>query len=105
MSIVAIVFGSIVTVIFLGVLGGIIKAWINRGSGKNLTENEEFLEAIRDFKEKTDRRLATLEAIAVENSIEKPEKERTNKKNIELKEEFLQEPPKKQSGLKNMLNE
>jgi hypothetical protein len=63
-AIVAIVFGSVLAIVFMGIVGSIIKAAIKRKSGSSLSENKEFLAALREFKEKTDRRLSNLEAIA-----------------------------------------
>lgn len=78
--IVAIVFGSIFGIVFLGILSSIIKTWIkNRNSG-SIVNDEEFLAALREFKYKTDRRLANLEAIVTE---EKPEVFLKNKKSLE----------------------
>lgn len=117
-AVLSIIFGSIVSIVFLGVVGGIIKAWIKNKSGKNLSENEEFLSALREFKEKTDRRLNNLETIVTderesdflsERSEEK--KLRTEKQNDHLEIELEDEPENdKESGsgsgkLKNMLNQ
>lgn len=115
--IVSIVFGSVVAIVFLGVMGSIISSWIKRGSGKNLSENKEFLNALREFKEKTDRRLSNLEAIVTD---EKPTKTQSNtgKKEllgkeqksaiqIEIENESSKEDQDqvKNSKLKNMLNQ
>jgi len=116
-AIVAIVFGSIVSIVFLGVVGGLIKTWIKNKSGKNLSENEEFLSALREFKEKTERRLSNLETIVTEEReldfIPKESEKRNIEKEkqnshleIELDEESGSE---KEAGsgsgkLKNMLN-
>ncbi len=66
-----IVFGSIVAIVTVVVFGSIIKTWINKRGGNNLANNEEFLEALRQFKQKTDRRLSHLEAIVVDELPEK----------------------------------
>lgn len=96
--IVAIVFGSIFGVIFFGILGSIIKTWIKNKNSGSIANDEEFLEALREFKYKTDRRLANLEAIVTE---EKPEAFAKNKKALEesgkKKEKSLNE--KKQSSV------
>lgn len=116
---VAIVFGSAVTIVFLGIVGSIVKAWVKKDSGKNLSENKEFLAALREFKEKTDRRLSNLEAIIAD---EEPVKSKTgsgNAKNItesreqksaiqieiENEAEASKEDSVKSSKLKNMLNQ
>ena len=80
--IVAIVFGSIVSIVFLSIIGSIIKAWVKKGSSKNLSENQEFLSALREFKEKTDRRLSNLEAIVTD---EKPSPKTKSEKKSCLK--------------------
>lgn len=109
----AIIFGSAIVITFLGIVGSIIKTAINRKSG-NLSENKEFLMALREFKEKTDRRLSNLEAIVTD---EKPSSERKSvksakkkepKNSIEIEIEDREESgsESRQSGkLKNMLNQ
>ncbi|MCC5904849.1 MAG: hypothetical protein JJU13_01460 [Balneolaceae bacterium] len=111
--IVAIVFGSVITIVFLGIVGSIIKAWVKKGSGKSLTENQEFLAALREFKEKTDRRLANLEAIVTDDKKsslksrdkEQHRKEQKNAIEIEIETEAQKEEEQKSSKLKNMLNQ
>lgn len=112
--IVAIVFGSIVSIVFLGMIGSIIKAWVKKGSSKSLSENQEFLSALREFKEKTDRRLSNLEAIVTD---EKPaSKAKSDKKElagkeqksaieIEIENEEKKERSKESGKLRNMLNQ
>ena len=68
--IVSIVFGSIVGIVFLAIMSSIIKTWINNRGGKSVAEDEEFLNALREFKYKTDRRLANLEAIVTDENPE-----------------------------------
>ncbi|WP_234567643.1 hypothetical protein [Rhodohalobacter sp. 614A] len=112
--IVAIVFGSIVSIVFLGIIGSIIKAWVKKGSSKNLSENQEFLAALREFKEKTDRRLSNLEAIITDekppareksNKKELPEKEKKSAIEIEIETEKKKESSKESGKLRNMLNQ
>lgn len=112
--IVAIVFGSIVSIVFLGIIGSIIKAWVKKGSAKNLSENQEFLSALREFKEKTDRRLSNLEAIVTDEKPSKvktsgkkelPEKEQKSAIEIEIENEEKKESQKQSGKLRNMLNQ
>lgn len=111
--ILAIIFGGIISIVFLSVVGSIINNWIKRGSGKNLSENKEFLSALREFKEKTDRRLINLEAIVTDDNRLKSEssKKITDKKEqksaiqIEVENESNKESDKQSSKLKNMLNQ
>ncbi len=106
-AVIAIVFGSIVSIAFIVTIGTIIKSFIKRKSGPNLADNEEFLDALRQFKQKTDRRLSNLEAIVVDNqplkkqtkSIKSPEES----KSIEIDEE--KEANSSEGSLKNMLKE
>ena len=64
----AIVFGSLTGIVFIITLGVLINSWIKRKSGSgDLSQNKEFLSALREFKEKTDRRLTNLEAIVSED--------------------------------------
>lgn len=112
--IVAIVFGSIVSIVFLGIIGSIIKAWVKKGSSKSLSENQEFLAALRDFKEKTDKRLSNLEAIVTDEkpasnvkSEQKqlPKKEKKSAIEIEIDNEEKKESSKESGKLRNMLNQ
>lgn len=109
-AVIAIVFGSAVAVAFLITIGTIIKSWINRKSGRDLTNNEDFLEALRQFKQKTDRRLSNLEAIVIDDTepIRKKEqiKSSADHSSIEFEEKNEEEKSKNSGGnLKNMLKE
>jgi hypothetical protein len=106
-AVIAIVFGSLVSIAFIITVGTIIKSFLKRKSGPNLADNEEFLEALRQFKQKTDRRLSNLEAIVVDSqppkkqtkSIKAPEEQ----KSIEIDEE--NKGRSSEGSLKNMLKE
>lgn len=76
-----IVFGSIVTIVFLALLSGVIKSWIKKDSG-SLAENQEFLAALREFKEKTDRRLSRIENAIDDLSDDNSLKEKTPKAGV-----------------------
>jgi len=115
-AVLSIIFGSVVSIVFIGVVGGIIKTWVKNKSGTNLSENEEFLSALREFKEKTDRRLSNLETIVTEehesNMLSEKSEEKSSgkeKQNDHLEIELDEEPEnEKQAGsgkLKNMLNQ
>src|SRR5690625_2168126 len=111
--IVAIVFGSVFGIVFLGILSNIIKAWIKRSSPEKLSENKEFLAALREFKENTDRRISNLEAIIADeewrttgrqgkmNSSE----ERSVSLDIELENQTAEEKPAENSYHRNVLNQ
>lgn len=111
--ILAIIFGSVISIVFLSVVGSIINNWIKRGSGNNLTGNKEFLGALREFKEKTDRRLTNLEAIVTDDNRVKSEstkkvsdkKEQNSAIQIEMENDSNKESEKQSSKLKNMLNQ
>lgn len=111
--IVAIVFGTVLTIVFLGIVGSIINNWIKRGSGsKDITKNKEFLSALREFKEKTDQRLSNLETIVSEERPEKirskksgKDKEQSRSIEIELNEDSDTEDSAKSGNLRNMLNQ
>jgi len=62
--IVSVIFSAVVAIVFMGIASDIIKAWIKNRKSTSITGNEEFLEALREFKEKTDKRLSNLETIA-----------------------------------------
>ncbi|MEX0646319.1 MAG: hypothetical protein WEA56_03175 [Balneolaceae bacterium] len=112
-AIVAIVFGSVISIVFLGIVGSIIKAAIKRKSG-NLAENKEFINALREFKEKTDRRLSNLESIVTD---EKPSFKQQNKETetekpkqksaieIELENNSSKDQKQESGKLRNMLNQ
>lgn len=95
--------------------GGIIKAKIKQKSGGNLSENREFLEALREFKETMERRVANLEAIAAgdELSAREPVKRAGQKTgnnsiiDLEVDESQIDKGSEKadNSKLKNMLNQ
>lgn len=114
-AIVAIVFGSVLSIVFMGIVGSIIKAAIKRKSQGNLTENKEFLAALREFKEKTDRRLANLEAIiagdepaAKAPAAKQEEKKKEQKSAIEIELDSHKEgdgSSKNSGNLRNMLNQ
>lgn len=117
-AVVAIVFGSIVSIVFLTIVGGIIKTWVKNKSGGNLSENKQFLSALREFKEKTDRRLSNLEAIVTEEResdfIPESEAKRVSEKekqndilDIEIDDEAEseKEASARSGKLKNMLNQ
>lgn len=109
-AIVAIVFGSVVTVVFMGIVASIIKTAIKRKSG-NLSENKEFLAALREFKEHTEQRLNHLEEIVSDDApittTSKKQTKRPEQKSaieIEISSEPEQNQTKESGKLKNMLN-
>lgn len=115
-AVLSIIFGSVVSIVFIAVVGGIIKTWVKNKSGTNLSENKEFLAALREFKEKTDRRLSNLETIVTEERESDfisersdkmtPEKEKQNDHlEIELDDEPESETKSGSGNLKNMLNQ
>lgn len=110
----AIFFGSIVSVIFILTVGSIIKAWVKKGSSENLSENREFLDALREFKENIDRRVTNLEKIvsADKNPSGSLKNSRSEQKNsqsaIELEmdvENTRKEKTEETEKLRNMLSE
>lgn len=116
-AIIAIIFGTVLSIVFIGVVGSIIKTAIKRKSG-DISQNKEFLAALREFKEKTDRRLSNLEAIvagdepAPENrhqtaSDSKKEEKREQSGSIEI--ELNREEDREKNGgsgkIRNMLNQ
>lgn len=111
--IVAIVFGTVLAIVFLGVLSSIINNWIKRGSdSKDITKNKEFLVALREFKEKTDKRLANLEAIVSDEQISQTQekkqvsgKEPSRSIEIELDDEPEPKKSANSGNLRNMLNQ
>lgn len=116
-AIVAIVFGSILTIVFISIVGNIINNWVKRGSkSEDITKNKEFLSALRDFKEKTERRIANLETIVTDDrQLEKKNKaeyknqekktEHSRAVEIEMDDEISSEESGKSGNLRNMLNQ
>lgn len=111
-AIVAIVFGSVLSIVFMGIVGSIIKAAIKRKSGGNLSENKDFLAALREFKEKTDRRLSNLEAIVTDEKAPKRESKKESSKQeqkspieIEIENSEKDSKPEERGKLRNMLNQ
>jgi len=116
--IVAVILGSIVSIVFLGIVGGLIKTWIkSKNSPEDITKNKEFLSALRDFKEKTERRISNLEAIVSEKDNQLKSADRSKRKSIEDKGEHSRaveiemddndrsEESKSSGNLRNMLNQ
>lgn len=118
-AVVAIVFGSILSIVFLGIVGSIIKTWIkNKSRPEDITKNKEFLSALRDFKEKTERRISNLEAIvADDDQLENKSKSKSDHKTrekkkehsraveIEMDDESRSGESSKSGNLRNMLNQ
>lgn len=106
---------SLTAMMLIGTIGGIIKTSIKRKSEGNLSENREFLEALREFKENIDRRVTNLEVIiAGDETLENPsaakqEKKKRDRENaieIELDSHTEKKDSSKDSGkLRNMLNQ
>jgi len=105
----AIVFGSVVAIVTLGIIGSIIKTWVKNRPGNNLADNEEFLEALRQFKQKTDRRLSNLEAIVIDDeppaSQQKSVKPSEAHNTIEIDDQKESAKKSSDGNLKNMLKE
>lgn len=110
----ALFFGSIVSIIFILTVGSIIKAWMKKGATKSLSENREFLDALRDFKENMEKRMSNLEEIIADEKYNSarlksdPDKERKNS-NTAIELELKSKSPDagttgEASKLQNMLN-
>lgn len=105
----------VTAIVALSVVGNIIKASIERKGNSNISDNREFLAALRDFKEDMDRRVTNLERIAasekstpVHSGTTKENKRSTSQRSIELEmndEASREEENNRSSSLKNMLNQ
>lgn len=98
-------------IVAIPVLGNIITTSIKK-KNSSLSDNQEFLDALREFKENMDRRVSNLEKIAAaENTSTKKGEERQGKQKqsaieLELDDDRSQEVESNQSSkLKNMLNQ
>lgn len=100
-------------IVTVGVIGNIITTSMKRKKGKSLSENKEFLNALREFKENIDQRVSNLEKLA---ASEKPgasggrgSKRIHNQQSaieLELDDETSQEESTHEpSKLRNMLNQ
>lgn len=99
----SVIFGSVVAIVFMGIANNIIKTWLKGRNHKSIAENEDFLKALKDFKEKTDRRLSNLEIIA---SGDDPSQIESMKDSIEFdNDQNGQKEALEKNNLKNMLNE
>jgi len=82
-----------------------------KNSSGNLSENKEFLNALREFKETMERRVSNLEKLAASGELKPRTKNSTTKRNnqssieLELNENSEAEKSKEPSRLKNMLNQ
>lgn len=99
-------------IVTVSVIGNIITTSMKRKDGKNLSENKEFLNALRDFKESIDQRVSNLERIAASEKSpitpERKNKERQKQSAIELEldeEPNPEEETHQTSKLRNMLNQ
>lgn len=109
----AIFFGSVISIIFIITVGSIIKAWVKKDSSKSLTENREFLDALREFKENMESRMSSLEEIVSAEKHHSPSLKSGKKvKNpqstikLELEDESPDErKPGEASTLRNMLTQ
>ncbi|MDX1641507.1 MAG: hypothetical protein R3220_07400 [Balneolaceae bacterium] len=108
----SIFFGSIVAVIFIITVGSIVKAWLKKNSSKSLSENQEFLDALREFKENMERRMSNLEEIVSEERSASSISTKIEKKNtqraieLEFDDESREERKAEETAkLRNMLNQ
>ncbi|MFU8813015.1 MAG: hypothetical protein ACNA78_08605 [Balneolaceae bacterium] len=107
-----VVFGFVFAAIFTITSAIVINSWIKRKhKNTDLSQNREFLEALREFKEKTDRRISALESIVADEHPKAPQKKELKSKqtssiDIELEqEEKPSEGGTPGSNLRNMLNQ
>lgn len=108
-----VVFGTGFAIVFTITIGFLINSYIKRKySSSDLTKNKEFLNALRQFKEKTDKRLSHLEAIVTDDDSEKSTRKIKNKDQREPSSSIEIEIDEQDSGkseeankLRNMLNQ
>lgn len=99
-------------IVAITTIGGVIKTSIKNKSGKNLSDNKEFLSALAEFKENMERRVANLEAIAADdtlsdNSSKKRSEAKAGGKNtveIEMDDPHHESKTEANTRLRNMLN-
>lgn len=116
LAVVAIVFGSIFGMYLIGKVFSLIKYWLDKKHDNNhsLTSDEGFLNALREFKQKTDRRLSAIETILADDLPENKKVDlnsgsEENTIRVEMNPETnREEEAQKKSAegkLKNMLNQ
>ncbi|MEX0994684.1 MAG: hypothetical protein WD599_04095 [Balneolaceae bacterium] len=101
--IVAIVFGSIITIVTLSIIGSIIKSWVKNRNSESIVNDEDFLEALREFKEKTDRRLSKLESLLSDKNKNVKNDVSRNEKSVNIDSGKADEENPSGQNLKNML--
>lgn len=99
-------------IVAISVVGNIITTTMKKKEKNSLSENKEFLDALRDFKESMDRRVAHLEKKA---AAEKPNSSTTAKNPVKQKQSAIElefdddsspdEEAHQSSKLRNMLNQ
>lgn len=101
-------------IVAVSVIGNIITTSMKRKDGKDLSENKEFINALREFKENIDQRVANLEDVVHAErkrnaSLKANEGKKTNMQSaieLELDDEKTQEQDANESSkLRNMLNQ
>lgn len=101
-------------IVAVSVIGNIITTSMKRKDGKDLSENKEFINALREFKENIDQRVANLEDVVHaerkrNTSLKANEGKKTNMQSaieLELDDEKTQEQDANESSkLRNMLNQ
>lgn len=96
-------------IVAISVIGNIITTSMKKKKS-SLSDNQEFLDALRDFKENMDRRVSNLEKIAAAeqpqiNSTKKREPQKQRTIELELDDDRSKEEESNHSSkLKNMLN-
>ena len=97
-------------IVAISVVGNIITTSMKKKEGADLSENKEFINALREFKESMDHRVSRLERMVADEKSSPSDgvNKRIKKQNtieLELDDESPQEDNVNQSSkLKNMLN-
>lgn len=99
-------------IVAISVVGNIITTSMKKKEKGSLSENQEFLNALREFKENMDRRVSNLEKIAAAENpstnerVKSQGKQKQSAIELELDDDSPQEQETNQSSkLKNMLNQ
>ncbi|MEX2601781.1 MAG: hypothetical protein WD355_09045 [Balneolaceae bacterium] len=103
--IVAIVFGSITAIVFLGIMSSLVHTWVKNRGNKSIKEDDEFLDALREFKTKTDRRLTALESGLAQKKPDRVTESTQSDKSIRIDSRPEKTTSAKEGNLKNILKE
>lgn len=103
--IVAIVFGSITAIVFLGIMSSLVHTWVKNRGNRSIKEDDEFLDALREFKKKTDHRLTALESEIHRKKPDQVKESTQSDQSIRIDSRPEKTISSKEGNLKNILKD